>query len=147
MPDQHDPRDADSGQVGVGWGDDGVVVAVRNGRARVARALARTVEIGRVGLDDGDLEPGEAQRRRMDAGEAELEHVRRRLSEQLDDPRRRRGGKSRRQPAHSSWMTAIAHTPSSAAPRVKSAVTAGDPWRSDAVCQMPGRAMSPSART
>lgn len=97
MPDEDDLRDGDSGQVGIGGRDDGVQLSDGDGRPCVARALARPIEMRGVGLDDGDLETDEAKRRRVDTGEAELEHALRRLPEQLDDPRCRRSGQRRRQ--------------------------------------------------
>ena len=92
MPDEHELRDVDSGEVCIGGGDGRVELSEGDGRACVAGAFARTVEMRRVQLDDGDLEAGEAQWCRMDAREAELEHALGRFPEQLDDPRRRRGG-------------------------------------------------------
>jgi hypothetical protein len=55
---------------------------------------------GRIRLHDHDFPAGELERRRVDAGEAELEHAARPLSEQLDDLRRGGGGESWREPVH-----------------------------------------------
>ena len=51
----------------------------------------------------------------MDAREAELEHARRRVAEQLEDPRGRARGERGRQP-HASRRAAIAQIPSSGGP-------------------------------
>ncbi|HSX22654.1 MAG TPA: hypothetical protein VLE97_07790 [Gaiellaceae bacterium] len=96
MPDDHNPRGVDRGDVRIRRRDDGIELLVRHGRTRVAGALTRAVELLGVGFDDRDLEAGQPQWRCVDAGEAELEHACRRLSEQLDDPRRCRSGQRRR---------------------------------------------------
>ena len=146
MPDEHRLRDGEFGYVRVGGGDNGVELRMRHRRSRVARPLTGAIEERGIRFDDGDLEPGEPKRRRVDAGEVELEHAGGRLAERLEDPRRRGGCEGRWQP-HVSRSTAIAQIPSSAAPSVNTAVTVVEPWRSDAVCQMPGSARSPRART
>src|SRR5205823_383807 len=53
-----------------------------------------------IRLDDDDLPAGELQWPRVDAGEAELEHSSRPVSQELEDPWRRGGGKSGRKPVH-----------------------------------------------
>ena len=60
--------------------------------------------MGRIGLDHGHLEAGEAQRFGMDPGEAQLEHVAGRRAEELEQPRRRGRRQCRRQ-AHVQTLT------------------------------------------
>ena len=82
----------------------------------------------------------------MDAGEAELEHARRRIAEQLEDPRGRARGERRRQP-HGSRRAASAQIPSSAAPAVKRSVTTNGPPSDAAADQRPTSPRSERSRT
>lgn len=59
----------------------------------VVAALSRP----RIGVHHVDVPAGELERPRVDSGEAELEHAAGPVAEQLQDPRRRRGGQCGRQ--------------------------------------------------
>ena len=98
LPDEHRPARVDAGEVGARRRDDGVERPGGRPREHAARALARAVAVRRVGLDDDDVEAREAERRRVDAREAELEHAAGRLAEQLEDLRRRARGERGREP-------------------------------------------------
>jgi hypothetical protein len=58
-----------------------------------------------VRLDHDDLPARELERRGVNPSEAELEHAAGSFTEQVEDPRRRGGGESRRQPRHSQTLT------------------------------------------
>jgi hypothetical protein len=103
LDDQH-PGRVDAGEVGSTRGDDSVEAsfgALEDVRSPFAGALS----LGRVRLQDDDLPAGELERPRVDAGKPELEHATRAVSQQLEDPRRGRGGESRGQARHGQTLT------------------------------------------
>src|SRR5207248_4613836 len=95
--------DLAGGEIGVARRDDGVEVSL-GVIGRLRSALPCLLGADRIRLDDDDLPAGELEGSRVDAGEAELEHASRPVAEQLEDPRRRGGGKSGRQPLHGNGL-------------------------------------------
>jgi hypothetical protein len=89
----------DSGEVGVARSDDRIESSDRSLRNRPGARLGAGAECW-VRLHDDDLPAGKLERRRVDAGEPELEHASRPLAQQLDDLRRGRGGEGWRKPVH-----------------------------------------------
>jgi hypothetical protein len=89
----------DPGEVCVARGDDRVEVPDRPVDDQ-SFPLSCLFGAGRIGLHHDDSPAGELERVRVNACEPELEHAPRPFSQQLDDPRRRRGSKGRRKPSH-----------------------------------------------
>lgn len=89
---EDDLRRVDAAQVGAGGRDDGVEAPLGR-RGDVVAPLPRA----RIVVDDDHVPPCELERARVDPREAELQHTSRRLAEQLEDARGRRGGEGRRQ--------------------------------------------------
>ena len=79
--------------------------ALRNLLEHGAGALRGASPVRGIGLDDGHLVAGESKRHRVDAGEAELEHVGGRRAEQLEHARRRARGEGGRQTDHGQTVT------------------------------------------
>src|SRR3954452_2702290 len=97
--DDDGPRSLDPLEAGAGRRDDRVEAVFRT-VDDLRSALPCLLHADGIRLDDDDLPAGELQWPRVDAGEAELEHRSRAVSQELEDPRRRGGGKSGRKPVH-----------------------------------------------
>src|SRR2546421_5636642 len=93
------PRSLDPLEAGAGRRDDRVEAVFRTADD-LRSALPCLLHADGIRLDDDDLPAGELQWPRVDAGEAELEHPSRPVSQELEDPWRRGGGKSGRKPVH-----------------------------------------------
>ena len=97
--DDDGPRSLDPLEAGAGRRDDRVEAVFRT-VDDLRSALPCLLHADGIRLDDDDLPAGELQWPRVDAGEAELEHPSRPVSQELEDPWRRGGGKSGRKPVH-----------------------------------------------
>src|SRR5439155_16366135 len=91
--DDDGPRSLDPLEVGAGRRDDRVEAVFRT-VDDLGSALPCLLHADGIRLDDDDLPAGELQWPRVDAGEAELEHPSRPVSQELEDPWRRGGGKA-----------------------------------------------------
>jgi hypothetical protein len=85
----------DAAEIGVRRSNDCVEVSLG-----CARDVVAAIVCPGIGIDDYDVPARELEWPRMDAGKAELEQAARPVSEQLEDPRRRGGGESGREPMH-----------------------------------------------
>ena len=96
---EDDPFRIDTAEIGSGRRDYRVEPAFRLVRHLPGPRLGARAE-GGVRLDDHDVPAGELERGRVDAGEAELQHAPRPLTQQLHDLRRGGGGEGWWKPVH-----------------------------------------------
>jgi hypothetical protein len=85
----------DSGEIGVGRGDDRVEPSL----GYLLDVVAALAGAG-IRIDDDDLPAGELENPRVDTCEAELEDAAGAVSHELEDPRRGGGGEGGRKPVH-----------------------------------------------
>jgi hypothetical protein len=96
---EDDLRRIDAAEVGAGRSYDCVESAVRL-LDDVRSTLPCPFRVSRVRLDDDHGPVRELEQPGVDPREAELEDASRPVTEQLEDPRRRGCGESRREPLH-----------------------------------------------